>query len=208
MQKADQEKIRHNVVESLPEAKEIRNKDLREKVYDAWTLSLVDSGYEKIQDLPGSGLPGLPSIKNGTQVEHLRGVARIALAIAREIKTMFPDFDIDFDEVIASGLCHDLGKPFEYNPKNRKRWEENTGLYGCPAFRHPVYGAHIALSAGLPETIAHAIGAHSKEGSHLTRSILGALVRYADVVFWGILDKALLLTDRMPPEIQAELAHG
>lgn len=204
----NQAKIRENVIAALPEAKDIKDKDLREKVYDAWTLSLVDSGYEKIQDLPGSGLPGLPSIKNGTQVEHLRGVAQIALAIARAIKTMFPDFDIDFDEVIASGLCHDLGKPFEYNPKNRKRWEENTGLYGFPAFRHSVYGAHIALSAGLPETVAHAIGAHSKEGSHLTRSVVGALVRYADVAFWGIADKALLLTGRMPPEIQAELAHG
>jgi putative nucleotidyltransferase with HDIG domain len=201
-------KVRENVIVALPEAKDITNKDLREKVYDAWALSLVDSGYEKIQDLPGSGLPDLPSIKNSTQVEHLRGVARIALAIAREIKTMFPDFDIDFDEVIASGLCHDLGKPFEYSSKNRKRWGENTGLYGFPAFRHSVYGAHIALSAGLPETVAHAIGAHSKEGSHLTRSVVGALIHYADVVFWGILDKALILTDRMPPEMQAQLAHG
>lgn len=203
-----QAKIRENVIAALPEAKDIKDKDLREKVYDAWTLSLSQNGYERIEDLPGSGLVGLPAIKNGTQVEHLRGVARLALALAKEMKAMFPDFNVNFDEVIAAGLCHDLGKPYEYNPKNRKKWEENPALYGFPPFRHPIYGAHIALSVGMPETVAHAIGAHSKEGSHLTRSILGALIRYGDVVFWGLTDKALLLTGRMPPEVQKELSAG
>ena len=54
----DRERIRKGVIESLPEAKEIKNKDLRERVYDAWTLALAESGFESIEDLPGSGAPG------------------------------------------------------------------------------------------------------------------------------------------------------
>jgi hypothetical protein len=51
------EKIRHGVVESLPEAKQIRDKDLREKVYDAWALSLAEGGYTKLEEMPNSGTP-------------------------------------------------------------------------------------------------------------------------------------------------------
>lgn len=198
MQKADQEKIRHNVVESLPEAKEIQNKDLREKVYNAWMLSLAESGFESIEDLPGSGLPGLPVVKGGTQTDHIRGVARLSMAIAREFVALFPNFSIDMDEVIAGGLCHDLGKPYEFASGNRKRWEADPEATGCPSIRHSVYGVHMALLAGLPEKIAHIAGAHSMEGDYITRSLVCEIVHFSDYAFWTILDKAKLLEGRMP----------
>ena len=195
----DREKVRRSVIESLPEAKEIKDSNLRERVYDAWTLSLVESGFEGIEALPGSGTPGHPSIKGGTQVEHLRGVTRVAMAIAKELKNLFPQFDVNMDDVIAGGLCHDLGKPFEYSSSNRKRWEADPAASGCPSIRHSVYGVHVALSAGLPEKIAHIAGAHSMEGEYINRSVACELVHYADYCFWPTMDKAGLLDGPMPP---------
>jgi putative nucleotidyltransferase with HDIG domain len=129
-------------------------------------------------------------LKSGSQADHLRSVARLSIAIAKELKDSFAGFDVDMDEVIAGGLCHDLGKPFEFDPKNQARWKANPGTTGWPSMRHTVYGVHIALSAGLPEEIAHIAGAHSLEGKHVERSLVATIVHHADYAFWDALGKA------------------
>ena len=182
------EKVRRGVIESLPEARQIKDEGLREKVYDAWAISLSESGYSKLEEIPNSGTPDTDIANVGTQADHLRGVARIAAAIATEFKNTFEGFDVDMDEVIAGGLCHDLGKPFEY--ANQKRWKSDPRVTGKPSIRHTVYGVHVALTAGLPEKIAHIAGAHSLEGEYVERSLAAEIVYYADHAFWGILDKA------------------
>jgi putative nucleotidyltransferase with HDIG domain len=187
--------IREGVINSLPEANNIRNKDLREKVYDAWTIALQQTNFKLIDDIPASGDPDAPVMKSGTQADHLRIVANIAVAIAQELKREFKEFDIDIDEVLAGGLCHDLGKPFEYEPNNRKLWQSDPRKVGFPSIRHPVYGVHIALTAGLPESIAHIVGAHShgREGDLVIRSLACDLVHYADYAYWELLEKAGLM---------------
>ena len=187
------ERIRGGVIETLPEAKEIRNKKLREHVYDAWAMSLATSRFTKIEDIPPSGNPNSPPMKTGTQADHLRSVARLSVAIAKELKDSFEEFDVDMDEVIAGGLCHDLGKPFEFDPKNQERWKSDPRTTGWPSIRHTVYGVHIALSAGLPEKIAHIAGAHSMEGEYVKRSLVGMIVHHADYAFWEILRSAGVL---------------
>ena len=182
------ENIRKGVIKSLPEANQIKDEKLREKVYDAWAISLSESGYSKLEDIPNSGTPDTDIAKDGTQAEHLRGVARIASAIAAELKNTFKDFDVDMDEIIAGGLCHDLGKPFEY--ANQQRWVSDPRITGKPSVRHTVYGVHVALTAGLPEKIAHIAGAHSLEGEFVQRSLAAEIVYYADHAFWGLLAKA------------------
>ena len=189
------ERIRQGVIESLPEAKQIRDEGLREKVYDAWAMSLAGSGFTRIEEIPASGNPDTPPLKSGTQADHLRSVARLAVAIAEEMTETFKPFDVDMDEVIAGGLCHDLGKPFEFDPKNQERWQADPRTTGWPSMRHTVYGVHMALSAGLPEKIAHIAGAHSAEGQFVQRSLVGTIVHHADHAFWRILDKAGLLAN-------------
>ena len=95
--------------------------------------------------------------------------------------------------MLAGGLCHDLGKPFEFDAANQKRWKSDPSATGWPSIRHPVYGVHIALSAGLPEKIAHIAGAHSMEGENVRRSLVGTIVHYADYTFWRILETAGVL---------------
>ena len=185
--------VRKGVINSLPEAKEIKNQELREQVYDSWAMSLSESEFRKIEDIPASGNPDTPILKKGTQADHLRGVARIAVSIARELKDIVGDFDVDMDEVIAGGLCHDLGKPFEFSQKNQERWQQDPTETGWPSMRHTIYGAHVALSAGLSEKIAHIACAHSREGEFVKRSLVREIVHYADYSFWRVLENAGLL---------------
>ncbi len=186
-------KIRDGVIQALPEAKQIKNQEIREKVYDAWAVSLATSGYKKIEDIPASGNPGTPVMRTGTQADHLRSVARLSAVIAKELADTFPQFNVDMDEVIAGGLCHDLGKPFEFDAANQERWKSDPRVTGWPSIRHPVYGVHIALSVGLPEKIAHIAGAHSMEGENVRRSLVGTIVNHADYAYWRILEAAGVL---------------
>jgi 23S rRNA maturation-related 3'-5' exoribonuclease YhaM len=101
---------------------------------------------------------------------------------------------VERDELIAGGLCHDLGKPYEYSPANRARWDGAPRAFGRPSIRHPVYGVHVALTAGLPEEIAHIVGGHSAEGENIARSLAATIVHHADHAFWQILRSAGKLT--------------
>lgn len=185
--------IRNGVIKSLPEATEIRNEKLRGQVYDAWAMSLATSGFSSIEDIPPSANPDTQPMTAATQADHLRSVTRLSMAIAREMKEYFTGFYVDMDEVIAGGLCHDLGKPFEFDLKNQKKWRADPYITGWPSIRHTVYGVHIALSAGLPEKIAHIAGAHSMEGEHVKRSLVATIIHYADYAFWEILQRGHIL---------------
>jgi putative nucleotidyltransferase with HDIG domain len=179
--------IREGVVKSLPEAGEIRSAELRDRVYDAWAFSLQENGYRSIEEMENSATPGRMVLETGDQTDHLRLVARLARVIALEIKESFKEIEFDMDEVIAGALCHDVGKPFEYNPENRKRWSADPTRTGFPSIRHTQYGTYIALTVGLPESITHVVGAHSREGELLQRSLVEAIVRQADEAAWNIL---------------------
>ena len=152
-------KIRLGVIKSLPEAKEIKNKELRERVYDAWAISLASNGYKRLEDMPPKGVWDVPPLKSGTQADHFRGVTRLCIAIAKELKDNFADFDVDMDELIAGALCHDLGKPFEFNPSNLERWKADPRKTGprSPAeeLRPPARGRRRPGRRDRAESPAH-----------------------------------------------------
>lgn len=195
--------LRQGVVESLPEVNLIQKHELREQVIDAWALCLAKSSFSRIEDIPASGNPDTPPMTRGTQADHIRGVTRLAVAIADGMETQVGPLNIDRDLLIAAALCHDVGKPFEFDPENQRRWRSDPSVAGYPAIRHSVYGVHIALTAGLPEEIAHVAGAHSKEGTFITRSLINTIVYFADHAFWEVLRSAGLLdTSRERPKEQ------
>lgn len=187
------EDIAQGVRESLPEVAEIRDEELREKVVQAWALSLSKNGFRRIEEIRASGNPDTPAIKNGTQADHLRGVAYVAQAIADAIERVHGDIGVDRDLLWACALCHDVGKPFEFSPANQQRWREDPRATGYPALRHTLYGVYIALTVGLPEAVAHTAGGHSKEGEFVERSLENTLVHFADHTYWRVLNRAGLL---------------
>ena len=178
---------RRQVREELPEVALIGDRGLQEKVVEAWAYALVNSSFKSIRDIPPAGNPDVNEAKRGDQTDHLRGVTRLAIGIAKEMASAYPELAIDTDVIIAGGLVHDVGKAWEFDPANRDRWKRSQKRFGRPSVRHPAYGAHICLSVGLPEEIAHIAMAHSGEGELLVRSLECMIVHQADYTFWNTL---------------------
>ena len=177
--------IKRRVAASLPIVDEIKNAQLREKVIEAWAVSLSENGYMSIEEIEGSGKPGGYTI--GDQAQHVMCVTRLALAMAEIIQSSYgKDMNIERDMLIAAGLCHDVGKPYEYNIAKRALWQSEPERYGNPPLRHTLYGVYIALRVGLPEEIAHVCGCHSPEGELVQRSLLATIIHHADKASWRI----------------------
>ena len=183
------------VQDELPEISEITDRDLREKVVEAWSVALEETSFRAISEIRASGNPGTKPLKVGTQADHIRGVTRLAIRIADELMEMFPDLRINRDIVVAGALCHDVGKPWEFDPQNQSRWKAASMTTGWPSIRHPAYGVHVCLKVGLPESVAHIAGAHSGEGEQVQRSLENTVVHHADHAFWNVLDAGGLLDD-------------
>jgi putative nucleotidyltransferase with HDIG domain len=178
--------LRRTVLEDLPELADVKDEELRHKAVEAWALALAGSSFSRISEIPGDGNPGIMVLKRGMQDMHLRGVARLAVAMVDHFAEFFPEAIIDRDIVLAGALCHDVGKAWECDPVNQERWRADPTVVGRPSLRHPVYGAHICLTVGLPEEIAHIAVAHSPEGDNVKRSLECIVVHQADVAWWTI----------------------
>jgi putative nucleotidyltransferase with HDIG domain len=176
--------LRAQIAEELPEVAEIGDPGLRRGVIEAWALALARSSFGSIRDIPPSGNPGSMTLIRGDQTDHIRGVTRLAMRMAEEMGALHPEMMINRDIVIAGGLCHDVGKPWEFDPENRRRWEASPRTTGLPSIRHPGYGLHLCFLAGLPEEVAHIAGAHSGEGELLVRSLECTIVHLADIGYW------------------------
>lgn len=195
------DELRARVRVELPEVEEITDDDLRAGVIEAWAMALAKSSFDAIGEIEPSGNPGVNTLKHGSQTDHIRGVTRLAIKMADEMSALMPALQIKRDLLIAGALCHDVGKPWEFDPENRKRWEGNPRAAGLPSIRHPAFGVHICLTVGLPEEVAHCAAAHSGEGELLVRSLENTIVHHADYAFWGICRAG----DMLVPESVAEL---
>ena len=180
------EALRASVLEDLPELADVRHEELRRKTIEAWAYALAESSFSRVAEIPGEANPDMFRLKRGNQATHLRGVARIALGIADDFATTFPDAVVDRDIVLAGGLVHDVGKCWEFDPANRARWKADGSQAGMPSMRHPAYGAHVCITVGLPEEIAHIAMAHSMEGDLVNRSLECLIVHRADHLWWSV----------------------
>jgi putative nucleotidyltransferase with HDIG domain len=187
------EELRESVRKSLPEVNNIKDAGLRAKVIEAWAYALSQSEFTSIDEIKPSGNPDTPPMKDGTQSQHLRAVAVVAQGIADGLEKLHGDIGVDRDLLWACALCHDVGKPFEFSPRNQERWKNDVAAAGFPSIRHSVYGVHVALTVGLPEAVAHCAGAHSREGQFIKRSLENTIVHFADEAYWHVLERAGLL---------------
>jgi len=188
-----QDELRIAVAESLPELDEVQDSALRQQVIDAWAYSLGQSTFKSIDEIRASGNPDTPKLKAGTQTDHIRGVTQLTIALGDTLLKLFPQLPINRDMLIACALCHDVGKPYEFDPNNQQRWKTGAAATGYPAIRHTQYGTHVCLTLGLPEEVCHAAGCHSGEGELVQRSLHVTIVHQADIAYWKPLEIAGML---------------
>ena len=80
-----------------------------------------------------------------SQITHLRAVTLTSIRIAEALEQILSFVKINRDTLVAGAICHDLGKPFEYDPKNQEKWSHDPLTEGKPAIRHSVYGVQWRL---------------------------------------------------------------
>jgi putative nucleotidyltransferase with HDIG domain len=201
----DDEK-RARVRAEMPEIEWIKDETLRRKVTDAWAAAIASSSFSRIGDMKPSGNYDSRPLRRGTQADHIRSVTRMAVKVAEEMATLFPDFSCDRDLLIAGSLCHDIGKVWEFDPENVKRWKSDPRATGMPSLRHPGFGIHICLTMGLPEEVAHMAAAHSGEGELLIRSLENTILHWADYTFWRVVEAGNQFADT-DPWLEDEMAE-
>ncbi|TCT06782.1 HD domain-containing protein [Aquabacter spiritensis] len=203
-QKSVSDALRATVRRELqPELDEIGSETLRDQVVEAWAVAIAHTSFTCIGDLRASGMWHSDRLIRGTQADHLRGVAAIALQIAAVLKRQFPELPVDRDILVAGALCHDVGKPYEYDPEKRAQRKAQPSRAGWPLFRHPPYGMHVCLTVGLPDEVAQIALGHSYEGEVLARSPECTIVHYADKSYWQTLRISGLMIDDYTDEVGA-----
>lgn len=140
------------VREAFPELDAITDTDLADRVVEAWVLGLERGGWRAITDIPYAW-----NIHEVTNVEHVRGTTRIAVAAATEQRE-FHGADPDMDVVRAACLLHDVGKCYEYvEYVDEDRLEDSDPRYAGETIPHSLSGYALAHEVGCPQAVQRAI---------------------------------------------------
>ena len=160
--------------EAYPELEAIDDDELREQVVEAWTLGLERGGWGDIADIPYAW-----NIHEVTNVEHVRGVTKIALEAA-EIQREFHGADPDEDVIVAACLLHDVGKCYEYVDFVDAEILEGTDRerYATEEIPHSISGYALAHEVGCPLEVQRAIPHFL--GEVPTRTLEAELVKSAN----------------------------
>lgn len=140
------------VREAFPELDRISDETLRERVVKAWRLGLERGGWCDVTDIPYAW-----NIHEVTNVEHVRGVARIAADTAAQQRS-FHGADPDEDIVVAGALLHDVGKCYEYVAfVNDEALLDPDPEYVSEEIPHALSGYALAHEAGCPLAVQRAV---------------------------------------------------
>jgi len=137
---------------AFPELEAIDDGDLRERVVEAWTLGLERGGWRDVTDIPYAW-----NIHEVSNVEHVRGVTRIAQDSARQQRE-FHGADPDEDVIVAACLLHDVGKCYEYvDVVDGEILLEPDDRYASEEVPHSLSGYALAHEVGCPLAVQRAI---------------------------------------------------
>jgi len=137
--------------EAFPELADVEDDDLRERVIEAWRLGLERGGWSHIEDIPYAW-----NIDEVTNVEHVRGVTRIAVDAAAQQRD-FHGADPDLDVVRAACLLHDVGKCYEYVDHVDADVVDPDPEYATDEIPHSLSGYALAHEVGCPLAVQRAI---------------------------------------------------
>jgi putative nucleotidyltransferase with HDIG domain len=150
----------------FPEAEQISDIELREKVLKTWLTAWKASNYERVEETPF--MPDL--IQEINNVDHTRAVTVMSIEFAKIMMNFF-NIQVKMDYLIAGAILHDIGKLFEFC-----KTPSSLGQL----FTHRISGVYIAAKEDLPLEVIHIIGMHSLEGDLIKRTTEAAIVHNMD----------------------------
>lgn len=174
--------MKQEILDILPELEEISDSKLKEKTIQVWQEAMKGGGW-KIEDLHEIPFTLLIENTSVSLIEHTRAVTICCAGIAAALEEMYDGkVSINKDYLLAGALLHDVGKLLEYKREKDKIVKSEEGKL----LRHPISGAALAFSLGIPQGIIHIIAAHSKEGDGARHSVEAVIVNHADFLNFDI----------------------
>jgi len=169
------EKTIEAVLAAFPRIRDIDAVTLKDQVCRAWLGAWQASDYDRIEDVsqwePAREALGI------SNVDHTNGVVDCALAIADTLKS-HQSVKIDRDILIAAAVLHDLDKICLFHAADGRPTELGRRL------GHVAAGVHLALAAGVPLSVVHAVAAHSPTYSTIAPKTPEAVIlKHADHIF-------------------------
>ena len=134
--------IRAHIEECFPEIEQVSDHAVREKIVDAFQMTLERSSWDDLREVPNLFITDKPM---GNFINHCRTVVQLCQESVRVMKSF--GHEIDEQLVLVGALLHDLGKAVD-------REMEGT---------HAALGAEIARRFGVDEETVHCIAAHHEE---------------------------------------------
>lgn len=158
---------------------EIKDSSLRDKVVETWVQGCEAGGWNSVDELAQVPFTLLTETEGVNFIEHTLAVTEGAAALARAQQEHYRrlPYKIDMDRVYAGGLLHDVGKLMEIEKDGAGGYQKS--LAGKMA-RHPISGAILARTCGLPDDIINTIACHAKEGDGRPQVLETVLIHQAD----------------------------
>ena len=153
----------------FPRVNDIRDVEIREKVISLWWDAWKESKFAKIEHV-SQWEPSREKI-NMSNVEHTNQVVECAVAIAQVVGRE-QNINVNMDTLIAASILHDADKILMFDPSTGDTTPLGTYL------PHTGIAAHLAVQAGLPIDIVHAIASHSPNYSSVPPKTIEAVILY------------------------------
>lgn len=164
---------RRHLAELLPALGDIGSEELREKVAAVWLRLWRESGFPAVEEVPWwSVVRKGDAGKSVTLVEHVNLVAEGAKGLAAVAASSGAEVDLDI--LLAGALLQDVDKLVLLDPKTLEATEIAVNS------QHTFYGAHMALTEGVPWPVVHLILSHSKNTGVRPRTVEAVILHYAD----------------------------
>lgn len=158
----------------FPELLWVENTAIRTAVAATWQKAWEASAWARLEDCPyNAHVPGL------SLVSHVRQVTQGALALF-EGGQRAGVCGGNRDVLVSAALLHDVSKVVEYEPSPETHGGARVSHLGS-TLQHAVYGAHLAMTLGVPDEVVSVIVSHAQDSRTVPTSSEGICVYYADI---------------------------
>jgi hypothetical protein len=172
--------MKEQVLELLPEIKEIQDPELQDKVIACWEEAIAYREW-KNQELMNIPFTLLAENVQIMFIEHVRTCCKMGIACDKVLDDAYGSrkTKVNRDYLIAGSLLADVGKLLEFDKKEDGTiYKSDYGKH----IRHPFSGVGLAFKHGLPSEVMHVIATHSKEAAGEKRSPECIIFHHVDFI--------------------------
>lgn len=175
--------------------KKITDTSLINTVIEIWVSACEEGKWLSIDELFLIPFTLLTDNKNINLIEHTIAVTEGALSLAKAQHSAYKNipYTINFNNLIAGGLLHDVGKLLEIEKDDSGRYiKSKNGMFT----RHPISGAILAAKAGANDELLNIISCHAKEGDGRPQVIETVFIHQSDFATFNplvMMSKELLI---------------